>query len=434
MAAFVAWESRTATPMIPLGFFRRPDFSAPVMLVAFVGLALFGVVFFITLYFQNVKGWSPTEAGVRTLPLTMMVMIVGPLAGRLQKRFSARGMMTLGHAPRRPPGLVGLSQIQVDSSYNADLAVLRLYGWSRSPRASIATYCSMRRRPGLGDASRRRSGGARRSGCGCRGRRRPPPPRASRRARGAGRRARRPCSAARRPGPSGRRPRAASTAASPPGRMRPSAMSSSARSRLSRDHVLRGPRGVNRCSQCAVVLARRLAVDPPEAEGDVERLGVGQARDAGALLREPQPEPRRRRAPWSSSHASHSPAERNATTGSPALVSIGAGYRRPPPAPAGGLHIPVTPGARGADTPGLAWSMARAPTVSRRSRCPAPPSWWRMAAVRARSRTAPCAAALLVGGRPGLRDRPRPAPAPRPARGRRRAGPRWWWTRASSGG
>jgi EmrB/QacA subfamily drug resistance transporter len=117
MAAFVAWESRTRTPMIPLEFFRRPNFSAPVMLVAFVGLALFGVVFFITLYFQNVKGWSPTEAGVRTLPLTMMVMLVGPLAGRLQRRFSARGMMTLGML-FTTAGLVGLSQIQVDSSYN----------------------------------------------------------------------------------------------------------------------------------------------------------------------------------------------------------------------------------------------------------------------------------------------------------------------------
>jgi EmrB/QacA subfamily drug resistance transporter len=116
MAAFVAWESRTETPMIPLEFFRRPDFSAPAMLVAFVGLALFGVVFFITLYFQNVKGWSPTEAGVRTLPLTGMVILIGPLAGRLQSRYSARGMMTLGMI-LTTGGLVGLSQIQVDSSY-----------------------------------------------------------------------------------------------------------------------------------------------------------------------------------------------------------------------------------------------------------------------------------------------------------------------------
>ena len=118
MAAFVAWEARTATPMIPLEFFRRADFSAPVMLVAFVGLALFGVIFFITLYFQNVKGWSPAEAGVRTLPLTMMVMLVGPLAGRLQRRFSARGMMTLGML-LTTAGLAGLTRIQVDSSYNA---------------------------------------------------------------------------------------------------------------------------------------------------------------------------------------------------------------------------------------------------------------------------------------------------------------------------
>jgi EmrB/QacA subfamily drug resistance transporter len=117
IGAFVAWESRTRTPMIPLEFFKRPAFSASSMLVAFVGLSLFGVIFFITLYFQNVKGWSPTQAGLRTLPLTMMVMIVGPLAGKLQVRFSARGMMTLGML-LTTAGLVGLSQIQVDSSYN----------------------------------------------------------------------------------------------------------------------------------------------------------------------------------------------------------------------------------------------------------------------------------------------------------------------------
>src|SRR5262249_29891084 len=115
---FVAWEPRARTPMIPLEFFRRPAFSASCMLVAFVGLALFGVIFFITLHFQNVKGWSPTQAGIRTLPLTVMVMVVGPLAGKLQARFSARGLMTFGML-LTTAGLAGLSQIQVDSSYNA---------------------------------------------------------------------------------------------------------------------------------------------------------------------------------------------------------------------------------------------------------------------------------------------------------------------------
>ena len=88
LLAFVAWEARTPEPMVPLGFFKIAAFSAPVVLVAFVGLALFGVVYFITLYFQNVKGWSPEKAGLAALPLTAMVMLIGPLAGKLQSRFS----------------------------------------------------------------------------------------------------------------------------------------------------------------------------------------------------------------------------------------------------------------------------------------------------------------------------------------------------------
>ena len=117
LAAFVAWEARSANPMVPLEFFKRASFSAPVVLVAFVGLALFGVVYFITLYFQNVKGWSPEKAGLAALPLTGMVMLIGPMAGKLQSRFSPRQLMTTGML-MVSGGLVGLSQLQVDSSYN----------------------------------------------------------------------------------------------------------------------------------------------------------------------------------------------------------------------------------------------------------------------------------------------------------------------------
>src|SRR6185312_5561360 len=118
LGAFVAWEARTANPMVPLEFFRKAAFSAPVILVVFVGLALFGVVYFITLYFQNVKGWSPQRAGLAALPLTTMVMFIGPMAGKLQERFTPRQLMTTGML-MLTGGLVGLSQIQVDTSYNA---------------------------------------------------------------------------------------------------------------------------------------------------------------------------------------------------------------------------------------------------------------------------------------------------------------------------
>ena len=118
LLAFVAWEARSPNPMVPLGFFRRPAFSAPVILVVFVGLALFGVVYFITLYFQNVKGWSPEKSGVAALPLTGMIMLIAPWAGRLQSRFTPRQLMTTGML-MLSGGLVGLSQITVGSSYNA---------------------------------------------------------------------------------------------------------------------------------------------------------------------------------------------------------------------------------------------------------------------------------------------------------------------------
>ena len=118
LGAFVAWEARAANPMVPLEFFRRAAFSAPVILVVFVGLALFGVVYFITLYFQNVKGWSPQKSGLAALPLTTMVMFIGPMAGKLQERFTPRQLMTTGML-MLTGGLIGLSQIQVDTSYNA---------------------------------------------------------------------------------------------------------------------------------------------------------------------------------------------------------------------------------------------------------------------------------------------------------------------------
>src|SRR5262249_60853140 len=69
LAAFVAWEARAAEPMLPLSLFARPGFSPAIATttLAYVGLA--GVLFFITLYFQNVRGLSPIHAGLAWPPL-----------------------------------------------------------------------------------------------------------------------------------------------------------------------------------------------------------------------------------------------------------------------------------------------------------------------------------------------------------------------------
>ena len=117
LAAFIAWESRIDEPMIPLDFFRHRAFSVSSLVIVLIGIGLFGVIFYLTLYFQNVKGYSPQEAGVRSLPMTMMILFVAPLGGRLVTRVGPRALMTAGML-MAAVGLFGLSRLQVDSSYN----------------------------------------------------------------------------------------------------------------------------------------------------------------------------------------------------------------------------------------------------------------------------------------------------------------------------
>ena len=117
LAGFLWWESRSDQPMVPLGFFRRRAFSSSSLVVTLVGFGLFGVIYFITLYFQNVKDYSPLQAGVRSLPMTMMLMVVAPIGGRLNQRVGPRALMTAGMI-LAGGGLLGLSTVRPDSSYN----------------------------------------------------------------------------------------------------------------------------------------------------------------------------------------------------------------------------------------------------------------------------------------------------------------------------
>ncbi len=117
LAAFCIWESRQAQPMVPLGFFRSRVFSTSIIVAVLVGFGLFGSISVITLYMQNIQGYSAVGAGLRTLPLTLVVLLVSPMAGKLNRRFGsarlmAAGMLLAGVA------MAGLTLTGVDSSYN----------------------------------------------------------------------------------------------------------------------------------------------------------------------------------------------------------------------------------------------------------------------------------------------------------------------------
>ncbi len=95
LGAFAAVERRVAEPMLPLGLFRSRAFTG-VQLAAFaVSASLFALFLYLTLYLQNYLGYSPLQAGLRYLPITLVPFLVAPLAVALMGRLQARVLMAI---------------------------------------------------------------------------------------------------------------------------------------------------------------------------------------------------------------------------------------------------------------------------------------------------------------------------------------------------
>ncbi|KOV97270.1 tetracenomycin C resistance and export protein [Streptomyces sp. NRRL B-1140] len=91
-------ETRTAAPLLPMRLFRNPALTIGTVITALNFFVLLGVIFFVMLYLQNVRGFSPVEAGVRTLPLSLTSVVASPLGAALTARFGPRLTMPLGMA------------------------------------------------------------------------------------------------------------------------------------------------------------------------------------------------------------------------------------------------------------------------------------------------------------------------------------------------
>jgi EmrB/QacA subfamily drug resistance transporter len=96
VAAFLAWERRARSPMLPLELFRFRGFSTANAVSFFMYAGLFGTLFLMAQFLQNALGYSPLQAGVRLLPWTATPMLIAPLAGGLADRFGNRPFMVLG--------------------------------------------------------------------------------------------------------------------------------------------------------------------------------------------------------------------------------------------------------------------------------------------------------------------------------------------------
>jgi EmrB/QacA subfamily drug resistance transporter len=103
LAVFIALELRQRLPMLDLGLFRIGAFAGANIVAMLVSLGMFGVFFFISLYVQNVLGYSPTKAGAIFLPMTILIILIAPIAGKLSDRVGSRWLMGAGM------GILGVS-------------------------------------------------------------------------------------------------------------------------------------------------------------------------------------------------------------------------------------------------------------------------------------------------------------------------------------
>jgi EmrB/QacA subfamily drug resistance transporter len=96
LTAFVLLELHQRIPMMDMSLFKNGTFAGANLAMLLVALSMFGVFFFVSLYMQNILGFSAVEAGAAFLPMTLLIVIVAPIAGRLSDRFGSRWLITTG--------------------------------------------------------------------------------------------------------------------------------------------------------------------------------------------------------------------------------------------------------------------------------------------------------------------------------------------------
>jgi EmrB/QacA subfamily drug resistance transporter len=120
LAAFVAIELRSRAPLMPFRIFRIRTLTGANVVGLLVGASLFSMFFFITLYMQQVLGYSAIEAGLSYLPLALTIIIASGVASQLVTRVGykpvlAAGLVFIG------AGLLWFSQVSVGGSFTTDI-------------------------------------------------------------------------------------------------------------------------------------------------------------------------------------------------------------------------------------------------------------------------------------------------------------------------
>jgi EmrB/QacA subfamily drug resistance transporter len=142
LGVFVLLESRQRLPMLDLSLFRNRGFTGANTVMLLVGLAMFGIFFYVSLYVQQVLHYSPVEAGASFLPWTVLIILIAPQAGRLSDRFGPRPFVSSGMAILAGAMFV-FSRFGVGASYWELLPGMLLGGLGMSIAMAPTTAAAM---------------------------------------------------------------------------------------------------------------------------------------------------------------------------------------------------------------------------------------------------------------------------------------------------
>ena len=126
--AFIVYELRAAEPMLPMGFFAKRSFAVTNAVSLAMYFGMFGSIFFLSQFLQNVLHNTPLQAGIKMLVWTGATMVVSPLAGFFSERYGSRPFMVAGLS-LQALGLGWLATIaSVDQSYGSMIVPFILAG------------------------------------------------------------------------------------------------------------------------------------------------------------------------------------------------------------------------------------------------------------------------------------------------------------------
>jgi EmrB/QacA subfamily drug resistance transporter len=153
LALFLAIELRRREPMLELGLFRNSTFLGASLAAVALGASLYSVLLYITLYLQDILGYSAFQAGLRFLPLTLLVLLAAPIAGRLSAYVPLRLLLGAG-LTLAGAGLALMTRVEASSGWTVLLAGFVVAGsgsgFTNPPRASAAIGSVREERAGIG--------------------------------------------------------------------------------------------------------------------------------------------------------------------------------------------------------------------------------------------------------------------------------------------